>query len=91
MTQLARIKYVEEYHDQSNVVCEELKEDLEVTAQHVVTIGKVIQKERSRKVGYYTWPIWVVQFILKNLVNGTPPASISPKIMSQASLAMPGG
>ena len=44
MYQLARIKYAEEYHDQSNVVCEEIKAELKVTAQPSVTIGGVLQK-----------------------------------------------
>ena len=63
---------------------------MKVTAQPVVTIGKVIQKEGARKGGSYTYPIWLVQLILEHILNGTPPAAISPKIASQAALAMPG-
>ena len=32
----------------------------------------------------------MVQLILEQLVNGTPPEAISPNIASQADLAMPG-
>ena len=49
MSRLSRIKPAEEDHDQSNVVCEELKDKLKVTAHPVVTIGKVLQKEGSGK------------------------------------------
>ena len=64
MSQLARIKYAKEYHDQSNVGCEELKSLLKVTSCPVVNIRKVLQKERSGKGGYHTWPIWIVHIIL---------------------------
>ena len=37
MYQLARIKFAEEDHDQSNVVCEEIKAELKVTAKTIVT------------------------------------------------------
>ena len=36
MSQLERIKYAEEDHDQSNIVCEILKAKLKVTAYPVV-------------------------------------------------------
>ena len=49
MSRLSIIKSTEEDHDQSNVVCEELKDKLKVTAHPVVTIGKVLQKEGSGK------------------------------------------
>ena len=71
---MARIKSAEQYHDQSNVVCEELEAELKVTAQPVVIIGKVIQKEGLWKGGSFTFPIWMVQLILEQLLNGTPPA-----------------
>ena len=64
MYRLERIKYAEESHDQSNVACGERKVKLKITAQPVVTIGSVIQKEGARKVDSYTWPIWMVQLIL---------------------------
>ena len=64
-------KYSEEYHDQSNVVCGELKANMNENSQSVVAIGKVPQKEAAGKGGYYTWPICMVQFILDKLVNGT--------------------
>ena len=41
MSQLARIKYAKEYHDQSNVGCEELKSLLKVTSCPVVNIRRV--------------------------------------------------
>ena len=44
MYQLERIKSAENDHDQSNVVCEEIKSKLKITAQPVVTIGTLIQK-----------------------------------------------
>ena len=87
---MKRIKSAEEYHDQYNVVCEELKVELKLTDHTVVTIGKVRQKEESGKGGSYTWPIWMVQLILVQLVNGMPPESVAPDILSQDSLAMPG-
>ena len=54
MSRLARIKSAEDYHDKSNVVFEKLKSKLEVTAQLVVTIGKVLEKRgiRERRVLY---------------------------------------
>ena len=61
MSQLARIKYSKEDHDWSNIVCEELKSELKVTSQPVVTIGTVLQKEGVGKGGSYTWPIYTVQ------------------------------
>ena len=76
MYPLERIKYSEEEHNQSNAFCEELKAEMKVTAQTVVTIGKVIQKEGSWKGGSYTWPIWMVQLILEKIVNGMPPVAI---------------
>ena len=82
MSQLARIKYSKDDHDQSNVVCEELKADLEITVQNIVTIWKVLQKEESGKGGSYTCLIWMVQLILEHLLNGTPPAAMSPNISS---------
>ena len=90
MSLLARIKYTEEDHDQSNVVCEEINSQLKVTSQPVVTIWKIIQKQGSGKGGYYTWPIWMVQVILEQLVNGTPPAATSLKIASRSALFMTG-
>ena len=44
MPQLARIKYAEEDHNQSNVVCEEIKAKMKVTSHPVVTIGKLLKK-----------------------------------------------
>ena len=44
MSRLSRIKSTEEDHDQSNLVCGELKDKLKVTAHPVVTIGKLLQK-----------------------------------------------
>ena len=52
MSQLSRIKSTEEDHDQSNVVCEELKDKLKVTAHPVVTIGKVLQKKGIREMRF---------------------------------------
>ena len=63
---------------------------MKVTAKPVAAIGKVIQKEGSRKVGSYTCPIWMVQLILEKLLNCTPLSAISPNISSQAALAVPG-
>ena len=70
------------------VVCEELKAELKVTAQNVVTIGKVLQKEGYRKRGSYTWTIWTIKMILEQLVNGTPPEAISPNIQYPVALDM---
>ena len=61
---------------------------MKVTTQTVVTIGKVLQKEGSGRGGSYTWTIWMVQLILEQFVNDTPPEAISPNIVSQAALAM---
>ena len=69
MSQLEKTKSVEQKNDQYNVIFEELKAEMKVTAKSVVAIGKVIQKEGSRKVGSYTWPIWMVQIILEKLLN----------------------
>ena len=63
---------------------------MKVNAQPVVTIGKVPQKEGSRKGGSHIWPIWIVQLILEQLVNVMLPAFISPNISSQDYLDMPG-
>ena len=89
MSRLARKKSAEEDHDHSSIVCEELKAEMKVTAPSVATIDKVLQKEGARKGGSYTWSIWIVQLILDQLVNGTPPAAISPNISFRAALAMP--
>ena len=62
---------------------------MKVTDNPVVTIGKVLQKEGYRKGGSYTWPIWMVQLILEQLANRTPPADISPNIVFQAAPSMP--
>ena len=62
---------------------------MKVTDNPVVTIGKVLQKEGYSKGGSYTWPIWMVQLILEQLANRTPPADISPNIVFQAAPAMP--
>ena len=64
--------------------------NMKVNAPPVVTIWKVIQNEGSGKGVSHTWPIWMVELILENLVNGTPPKIISPNIASQAALAMTG-
>ena len=48
---LASIKYAKEEHDQSKVICEELKSNLKVNYQPIVTIGKAPQKEGSGKEG----------------------------------------
>jgi hypothetical protein len=40
--------------------------------------------------GAFTWPLWMVQLVLEQLVNGTPPTSISPNIASHIKLTMPG-
>ena len=90
MSRLEIIKSAEDDQYQSNVVCEDLKAKLKAIAQPLVTIGKVIQKEGAGKGGYYTWLIWMVQLILEQIVNGTPPAAISPTIASQDALAMTG-
>ena len=82
MYRLARIKSAEEDNNQSNFVCEELKAKLKVTSQPVLTIGKVIQKNGAGKGGSYTWPTWMVQLILEQLVNDMPLSSISPNIAS---------
>ena len=83
------LKSEENYHNHSNVVCEELKADLKLNSQPVVTIGKLLQKDVSGKGGSYNWPIWMVQLILENLVNGTPPGDIPSNIASKPDLAMP--
>ena len=62
---------------------------MKVSTQPIVNVGKVLQKERSGKGGSYTWPICMLQLILKQLINGTLPAVISPNIVSQAALDMP--
>ena len=36
------------------------------------------------------WPLWILQLVLEQLVNGTPPSAISSNIASHASLATPG-
>ena len=59
---------------------------MKVTAQTVVTIGKVLQKEGYRKRGSYTWTIWTIKMILEQLVNGTPPEAISPNIQYPVAL-----
>ena len=84
------IESAKEYHDQSNVVWEEIKDDLKVTAQPVITISKLLQKEVSGKRGAYIFLIWMVQLILEQIVNGTPPAAISPNILSKTAIDMPG-
>ena len=86
MSRLEKIKYVEEDHYQSNVVCEELKTDWKVHAQPVVTIRKVPQKEGYGKGGSYTCPIWMKQLILEQLINRTPLADILPNIVSQSAI-----
>ena len=90
MSRLARKKYAGEDHDNSNLVCKELKADLKVTTHTVVTIGKLIQKEGAGKEGPYTRTIWMVQLILKNIVNGMPTEDTSLNIASQDALAMLG-
>ena len=65
MSQLVRIKSVEEYHDLSNFVFEELKAKMKVAYQPVGIIWKVLQKEESGKVVSYTCLIWMVQLILE--------------------------
>ena len=84
------LKSEENYHNHSNVVCEELNADLELTDQHVINIGNVLQKEGAGKGGSYAWPIWMVQHVLENILNGTPTETISPNISSQGALSMPG-
>ena len=86
---MARIKSGEEDHDQSNVFREELKADTKVTAHHIVTISKVLQKWGSGKGGSYTWTIWMVQLILEKIVNCMPPAAISLNIAYLDYLDMP--
>ena len=61
---------------------------MKVTSQPIVTFGKVPQKEVSGKGWSYNWPIWIVQLILEQLVDGTLPAAISTNIASQAPLAI---
>ena len=90
MSRLARIKSAEEDHDWSNVVCEELKAKLKLNAHPVVTIGKLLQKYGSGKVGSYTWPICMVKLILEQLVNEIPTEAILPNIVSWADLYIPG-
>ena len=63
---------------------------MKVSTQPIVNVGKVLQKERSGKGGSYTWPIWMVQLILYQLVNYMPSEDISPNIASQSALDMPG-
>ena len=53
-------------------------------------LGKYPKKEISGKEGFYTWPIWTVQLILYQIVNGTLPEAISPNIASQTDLDKPG-
>ena len=64
ISQSARIKSAEEDHDNSNVVCEELKSEIKANDHPVVAIGKILQKEVAGKGGSYNWPIWMVQLIL---------------------------
>ena len=87
---MARIKFTEEDHDKYNVICGELKAELKVTSQPVVTFRKVLQKEGSRKGGSYNWPILMVQLISEQLVNVMPPAAMSPNIASTADIDMLG-
>ena len=86
MSWLAKIKDVEEDHYQPNVVREELKTDLKVHVQPVVTTRKVPPKKGYGKGGSYTCPIWMKQLILEQLINGTPLADILTNIASQAAL-----
>ena len=87
---MARIKYAEEDHDQSNVLCEELKAEMKVTVKAVGNVYKVLQKERYGKGGSYPFPKCMVQLILEQLMYCTLPEVISPNIASQDSLDMPG-
>ena len=73
MSRLARMQSAEEDHYQSSVFCEELEAKLNLTAQSVVTIWKLLHKEGYDKGGHYNWPILMVQLILEQLVNGKPP------------------
>ena len=42
---------------------------------------KVIDKKRIGNKGRPTWPIYIWELILKQLVNGTPPSSINANIV----------
>ena len=86
---IGKNKSAEEDHYRSNVVCEELKSELNVTSRPVITIGKVVQKEVYGKGGSSTWPIWIVQPILEQHVNCMPPASISSNMLSGNTILKP--
>ena len=88
MSRLEIIKFTKQYHDQSNVVCEELKADMKITSQPVVINGKVLKKEGSGKGDSYTCPMCMVQLILGQIVNDTSLVAISPNIASWTALAM---
>ena len=49
---------------------------MKLTAQPIVTIGKVLQKDGSGNGGPYNWTIWMLQLILEQIVNSMPPEAI---------------
>ena len=54
-----------------------------------VEISKERQEKGQPRVALM-WPLWMVQLILEQLVDGTPPSAIAPNIASQAELILPG-
>ena len=52
---------------------------------------KIREKRSDNKAGgAHVWPIWMLQLVLKMLVNGTPPSAIPLNIKSQVTLTTPG-
>ena len=70
--------------------CSELRSKVvEVSDAKKCTDIKFCKVTNQARGGAHTWPLWMVQLILEQLVNGTPPSAISANIASQAALTMP--
>ena len=60
-----------------------MKKEDELQALQLSSPFKIFGKERgNRKGGASSWPLFVWELILEQLVNGTPPTSVNSSIIS---------
>eukprot|EP00957_Ditylum_brightwellii_P006264 475268-Ditylum_brightwellii.AAC.1 len=72
------------------VELKKLQKQLQHTNKNVNTNKPQLEIKNKQKKGQCGgsshWPLWVVQLILEQLVNGAPPSYIASNIASQAAL-----
>ena len=71
-----------------------LEAELDKTRCHLISLGecipvKVTERKRHRGCGPLTWPLFIWELILEQLVSGTPPTSVNNNIVAHVTKFSP--